>query len=75
MSSSKAEQFAAALEEAFNTPLVPDPPAAPTTPSGPRKPAPVPEVGRGGTAPGVREAEAQYDFAQTVTRAFNINRL
>lgn len=40
-------------------------------PPGPRKPAPVPEVGRGGVAPGTREANAQYEFEVTMARALN----
>lgn len=77
MSSDNAEQFAAVVQQALTSPVLPDTPA-PDTPApdtGPRRPAPVPEAGRAGTAPGAREAEAQYEFEQTVTRSLNINRL
>ncbi|WP_066588010.1 hypothetical protein [Corynebacterium provencense] len=77
MSRDNAEQFAALVQQALTSPVLPDTPApdTPDTDTGPRRPAPVPEAGRGGTAPGAREAEALHDFEQTVTRSLNINRL
>ena len=62
-----AQLFAEAVNEA----LAPEdaPRAAPETP-GPRKPAPVPEIGSIG-APGHREAQKMYDFEQAMIAAMN----
>lgn len=67
---SNGELFAEAVREA----LAPDtPPPAPQEPTGPRRPAPVPEIGSIG-APGHREAQQMYDFEQTMLAAMNRNR-
>ncbi len=58
---SNAELFAQAVNEA---------PPTPDTPTGPRKPAPVPEIGSIG-APGHREAQKMYDFQQAIIAAMN----
>lgn len=67
---SNADKFARAVNEA----LAPEdaPRAEPDAP-GPRKPAPVPEIGSIG-APGHREAQQMYDFEQTMLAAMNRNR-
>ena len=64
---SNADLFARAVNEA----LAPQdtPRAEPETP-GPRRPAPVPEIGSIG-APGHREAQQMYDFQQTMIAAIN----
>lgn len=63
-----AQLFAEAVNEA----LAPQdaPRAEPETPTGPRKPAPVPEIGSIG-APGHREAQKMYDFQQAMIAAIN----
>lgn len=68
---SNAELFAQAVNEA----LAPEdaPRAEPETPTGVRRPAPVPEIGSIG-APGHREAQQMYDFEQTMLAAMNRNR-
>ncbi len=65
---SNAELFSRAVNEA----LAPQdaPRAEPETPTGPRKPEPVPEIGHIG-APGHREAQQMYDFEQTMLAAMN----
>ena len=65
---SNGELFAEAVREA----LAPEdaPRAEPETPTRPRKPAPVPEIGSIG-APGHREAQKMYDFEQAMTAAMN----
>lgn len=63
-----AQLFAEAVNEA----LAPEdaPRAEPETPTGPRKPATVPEIGSTG-APGHREAQQMYDFQQAMIAAMN----
>ena len=63
-----AQLFAEAVNEA----LAPQDTARaePDTPTGPRKPAPVPEIGSIG-APGHREAQKMYDFQQAMIAAIN----
>lgn len=42
-------------------------------PTGPRKPAPIPEAGHTGTSPVAAEAEALHTFRETLQRFFNIH--
>ena len=66
MTRQNAELFAALFTPAQN-----EPPTGQDT--GPRKPAPVPEIGSIG-APGHREAQKMHDFEQAMIAAMNRNR-
>lgn len=69
MSKTNGEIFQQFIQEAYGI----GEPTEPEKPTGPRKPAPVPEAGRAGSSPAATEAEARHTFHETLQRYFNIH--
>lgn len=68
--SSNGEIFQQFMHEAYG--IEPDPEQE-EKPTGPRKPAPVPEAGHAGPSPMAAEAEARHTFHEKLQHYFNIH--
>ena len=67
--SSNGELFAQFIQDAYGSPE----PVQEEKPTGPRRPAPVPEAGHAGPSPMASEAEARHTFHEKLQHYFNIH--